>query len=57
MTNAQISLNAAIENLNNKKLTPYEAEFITKIQDYSKKELNGLSSAQYKLLMTCANKK
>ncbi len=56
MTNGEINLNAAIQNMNDGKLTSYEKEFISKIKDYSKKQLNSLTGAQYKLLINCADK-
>lgn len=56
MTNAQISLSTAVTALDNGDLTSYEESFIEDIRDYTKKELNGLSSKQYGLLRSISEK-
>jgi hypothetical protein len=56
MTNGEIKLENAINALEGKKLSSYEADFIESIRNYSKKEIAKLSSKQYDLLCKCANK-
>lgn len=56
MTNVEIYLKSAIENLEAGKLTLSEKVFINSIKDYSKKELKTLSSSDFKLLRSISNK-
>lgn len=56
MTNVESYLQTAIEKMNAGELNSYEQSFISSIEDYSKKQLKGLSSKQYNLLRTIANK-
>ena len=55
MTNVEIYLESAIEKLENGQLTSWEADFVESIRDYTKKELRGLSSKQFKTLRSIAN--
>jgi len=55
MTNSQINLKYAIKNLEAGKLNNNEISFVQSIRDYSKKELNNLSSSDYKLLKKCSD--
>lgn len=56
MTNVEIELSNAIEAIEAGKLNDYEASFVEKIKDFSKKELKNLSSKQYDFLRTIAKK-
>ena len=55
MTNAESYLEKAVEKLNQGDLNSYETEFIEKIQDYTKKDLNKLSKKQFMLLRKIGN--
>lgn len=55
-TNAETKRDWAVEALEAGKLTPYEAEFVEQIRNWTKKQLRGLTSKQYALLTTCADK-
>lgn len=56
MTNVESYLSRAQEALEAGLLTSYEASFIEYIQDYDKKQLKSLSSKQFDLLRSIANK-
>lgn len=56
MTNAEFNLSRAVEAMEAGLLTGAESLFIQSIQHYSKKELNGLSSKQFDMLRSIANK-
>lgn len=55
MTNSQINLDIAVKALEAGKLTGTAKSFIEDIQDYSKKQLNNLTSKQYKFLRDIAD--
>ena len=55
MTNAESYLQAAIEKMNNNELTSTQENFVASIENYSKKELRGLTSTQFKMLREIAN--
>ena len=57
MTIVEIKLSNAIEALEAGKLNDYEASFVEKIKDFSKKELKNLSSKQYNFLRSIAEKR
>lgn len=56
MTNVESYLADAIEALEDKKLTSFEADFVESIKDYNKKELKSLSSKQFLFLRSIAKK-
>lgn len=56
MTNNEILQTKAVQLLNDGKLNSFEAQFVESIKNWSKKELNKISSKQYEVLRKIANK-
>lgn len=56
MTNVESYLSRAVEALEARALNSTESDFIEGIKEYSKKELKGLSSKQFDMLRSIANK-